>query len=348
MTTPNLDSKFQRLLTILKAFKTIYKLTPQQVENFVKAYDTYEYEWVDGEAVNNSKKVDYHEIKKGILNWYSVLNHLCSIGIVEKMYIPPTIDASQNLINNQLIYEKKFTEWTGIKAGDNVFELGCGRGRICAHVASITGARITAINIDQSQLDSAIQFAKKNGLSQQCHFINADFNELPFPFPDNYFDCIYEVQALSLSRDLEKLFRELHRLIKPGGKLSLCAEWVRLPKYDRENPHHRELMRRAKIQVGAIGSPLPEEYETALCNAGFKVLISEDPSMKISEDLVHKAGNSFNKFLPLMKFLIKLKLMPKHFVLLFDELGKNTAALLEAEKSDLISMSYHLTAQKNQ
>jgi len=348
MTTPNLHSKFQRLLTIFRAFKTIYKLTPQQVENFVNAYDTYECEWINGEAINHEKKIDYDDVKKNILNWYSVLNHLCTIGIVEKMYIPPTIDPARSLIDNQLMYEKQFMQWTGIKPGDNVFELGCGRGRISAHVASTTGAHITAINIDQSQLDSAVKFAKKNGLSQQCHFVNADFNELPFPFPDNHFDCVYEVQALSLSRDLEKLFRELHRIIKPGGKLSLCAEWVRLPAYDSQNPDHHELMRRAKIQAGAIGSPLPEEYEMALRNAGFEILISEDPSVQGSEELVHKAGNSFDKFLPFIKFLIKIKLMPKHFILLFDQLGKNTAALLEAEKQRLISMGYHLTAQKKQ
>ena len=346
MMTSNLKSKFDRLLTIFHSFKAIYQLSPQQVENFIKAYDTYECEWVDGQAMKGSEKIAYPEIKKGILDWYSVLNKLCTIGVIEKMYIPPTMDPMESLINNQLIYEKQFCEWTGMKPGDNVFELGCGRGRITAHMASITGAHITGINIDPSQLDSATKFANKNGLSQRCQFMRADFNELPFPFPDNYFDCAYEVQALSLSRDLEKLFRELHRVIKPGGKLSLCAEWVRLPNYDAQNPQHRELLRRAKLQAGAIGSPFPAEYETALCNAGFDVLISKDPSVKKSIDLVHKAGSSLDRFLPLIKFLIKIKLMPKHFILLFDEIGKNTAALCEAERLGLISMGYHLTAQK--
>jgi sterol 24-C-methyltransferase len=346
MTTPNLQSKLQRLQTLLQAFKAIYQLSPEQVEAYVKAYDTYECEWIAGQAMKGSKKVDYHEIQEGIINWYSVLNKLCTIGLVEKMYIPPIMDPAENFINNQLIYERKVSEWLGMKAGDKVFELGCGRGRITAHLASITGAHITAINIDQTQLDSAVKFAKKNGLSQQCQFMKADFNELPFPFPDNHFDCAYEVQALSISRDLEKLFRELHRVIKPDGKLCICVEWVRLPNYDAQNPHHKELMRRAKIQAGAIGSPSPEEYEIALRNAGFNVLMSEDMGVKKSPEFIHKAGASFDRFLPLIKFLIKIKLMPKHFILLFDQLGKNTDALLEAERLGLISMSYHLTAQK--
>lgn len=346
MTKPNLQSTFQRLLTLFRSFKFIYQLSPQQVEDFAKAYETYECDWVDGQAVKNSKKVEYQEVAKGLINWYGVLNHLCTIGVVEKMYIPPTMNPAENFFNNQLRYEEQFSEWTGIKAGNNVLELGCGRGRISAHIASITGAHITGINIDPSQVKSATEFAEKNGLSQQCQFIQKDFNELPFSFPDDYFDCAYEVQALSCSRDLTKLFRELHRMIKPGGKLSLCAEWVRLPNYDAQNPHHRELLRRAKIQAGAIGSPSPAEFEAALREAGFEILISKDPTLANAEQLVRKAGYSFDKFLPLMKFLIKIKLMPKHFIRLFDLIGQNTDALLEADKLGLLSMSYHITAQK--
>lgn len=346
MTTPYLKSKVQRLQTLLRTFKAIYQLSPQQVDGFINAYDAYECDWVSGQAMKGSEKVDYSEIKKDILNWYSVINKLCTIGVVEKMYIPPTMDPAQSLLNNQMIYEKQVSEWTGIKAGDNVLELGCGRGRITAYMASITGARITGLNIDPTQLESAVKFAEKNGLSQQCQFMKGDFNELPFPFPDNHFDCAYEVQAFSLSRDLEKVFRELHRIIKPGGKLSICAEWVRLPNYDAQNPTHQELMRRSKIQVGAIGTPSPEEYENALRSAGFEVLISKDPSVKLATPLVNEAGQSFDKYLPLMRFLIKMKLMPKHFILLWDVIGKNTDALREADRLGLVSMGYHLTAQK--
>jgi sterol 24-C-methyltransferase len=340
------NARLQRFSTILRSFKIIYQLSPQQVDNFIKAYEIYECDWVSGQAIRNSKTIEYDEISKNILNWYSVLNHMCSLGFVEKMYIPPTLDLSANIIKNQLLYERQFSKWLDMKANDQVLELGCGRGRITAHLAAITGAHITGINIDQSQLESAEQFAKKNNLLQQCRFMKVDFNHLPLPFPDNHFDCVYEVQALSLSRDLEKLFRELCRVIKPGGKLGICSEWIRLPKYNPDNPHHRELMRRAKIQAGAIGSPSSQEYEMALNRAGFTVLLSQDPSLRKSQPLVHQAGHSFERFLPMLRFLVKINMFPKHFITLFDYLGKNTAALLEAENLDLLSMSYHLTAQK--
>lgn len=346
MATSTLHNRFQRLSTILRSFSIIYRLSPQQVDNFIKAYDIYECDWVSGQGIKNSNNVEYEEISKNILNWYSVLNHLCSLGFVEKMYIPPTMDVNANILKNQLLYEEQFSKWLDIKKNDQILELGCGRGRITAHIATITGANITGINIDQTQLDSATQFAKKNNLSSQCRFMKADFNQLPLPFLDNHFDGAYEVQAFSLCRDLEKLFRELHRVIKPGGKLGICSEWVRLPKYNPDDPHHKELMRRAKMQAGAIGSPLPQEFEMALTRAGFRVLMSQDASLRKSQPLVQQAGKSLGRFLPLLHFLVKIKLFPKHFITLLDYLGTNTEALIEAENLDLLSMSYHFTAQK--
>ncbi|KTD39397.1 biotin synthase BioC [Legionella nautarum] len=342
----NPNSKFYRLATIWNSFKAIYHLSPQQVEAFLNAYNIYDYDWVDGQAVKDSQPVEYQQVKQNLIAWYEVINHLCAIGQVEKMYIPPTLDVTENVISNQLLFEKKLSRLLDVKAGDKLFELGCGKGRVAAHLASLTGAEITGFNIDQSQLDNAILFAQKNGLSQQCKFINADLNDLPFNFADNEFDAAYEIQALSLCRDLNKLFHELHRILKPGGKLSLL-EWVRLPNYDAQNPHHLALMKQIKPLIGAIGTPSPAEYEEALRHAGFEVLLSEDPSInKSQEPLISKAGSNYDKLDPIVKFLVKIKVLPVHFIVLLDRLSQNVEALCEADRLGLVTMSYHLIAQK--
>lgn len=340
------NSTLYRLVTIWNSFKALYQLSPQKVEAFLEAYNLYHCDWVHGQAMDDSKSIAYEEVKQKLISWYEVINHLCAIGQVEKMYIPPTLDLAKNVINNQILFERNFVHLLGMKENDKVFELGCGKGRVAMHLASLTGAQITGINIDQSQLDNAIAFAKKQNLSQQCHFINADFNDLPLAFDDNNFDCIYEIQARSLCRDLSKLFSELHRILKPGGKISLL-EWVRLPGYDAQNPHHRELMQKIKPLIGAIGTPSPEEYQLVLQNAGFKVLLSEDPSInKSQEPLINKAGSNYDKLSPIVKFLVKINLLPNHFNLLLDRLSQDVEALCEADRLGLVTMSYHFIAQK--
>lgn len=339
-------NKLYRLGTILRSFKALYKLSPEQVDSFVDAYKIYDYDWVDGKAFDGTKEIKYEDVKQGIINWYSVLNHLCALGEVEKMYIPPTLNKEKGVIDNQLLFEKRFAHQLGMKPGDHALELGCGKGRVAAHLASYTGANIKGINIDQVQLDDAIQFAKRNDLSEQCNFINRDINDLPLPFPDNSFDCIYEIQALSLCKDLPKLFKELHRVIKPGGKLSIL-DWVHLSSYDPKNPEHVALMRKVKPLIGAIGTPSPKDFETHLKQAGFEVLVSEEPSINKNQDHhVDEAGQYFGIIERFVKFLVKIRVFPKHFTVLIDRFSKDGESLLEAEKQGLVTTSYHLIAQK--
>ena len=74
---------------------------------------------------------DYEgEIQKKIVDYYSVLNHLCSIGQIEKMYIPPAIDLSSSIIANQKLFEKMMCKDIGMVAGHKVLDIGCGQ-RTC-------------------------------------------------------------------------------------------------------------------------------------------------------------------------------------------------------------------------
>lgn len=342
----NPNSKMYRFTTMWHAFKALYHLSPQEVNAFLKSYEIYDCVWVNGQAYKDNKLIEYAVIEQGIKDWYGVLNHLCAIGQVEKMYIPPTLDISKNVIDNQIIFENRFAQLLRMKAQDKVFELGCGKGRVAAHLISTTGADITGINIDPIQLEDAKEFINKIGKASQCRFINADFNELPFSFADNQFDSIYEIQALSLCRDLPKLFQELNRILKPGGRFSLL-EWVRLPKYHEDNPHHQDLMKHIKPLIGAIGTPSPAEYEKMLSEAGFRIILSEDPSINQSQyPLIKQAGSSYNKLRPLIKFFVFIKLLPSYFITLFDRLSQDVDALCEADKLGLITMSYHMIAEK--
>lgn len=336
-----------RISTILRSGFALYRLSPQEVNAFVKSYDIYDCDWVDGKAVKDSKVIEYDTVIENILNYYRVINHLCAIGDVEKMYIPPVMDPTKGIIANQNLFEEKFSRQLGMKAEDNVLEMGCGRGRVAAHLASFSGAKITGFNIDTGQLDNAVWYAQKKGLSEQCTFLYHDVNDIPFPFPDSSFDSAYEIQVLSYSKDLDKLFKELYRVLKPGAKLSIL-DWVSLPNYDPNNPYHRDLMKRIKPLIGAIGTPTPKEYETALQKAGFKVLLSEEPSVDHNQDaLVDNASNQYSNISKLIHFLRRIKVIPEHFITIFDRLTQDGEALFEAEEKGLVTTSYHIVAQKS-
>ena len=289
----NWSFKLYRLGTILKSFKTLYTLPQEKVDSFLNSYNIYDHDWVDEKHLIEKMGADYYkEIKRKLVDYYSVLNHLCAIGQVEKMYIPPAMDLSQSIIANQSLFEKKMAQDLAIKLGDRVLDIGCGRGRVASHMASMTGAHVTGINIDADQLEAAHKFVLGSGLSEQTRFQHGDLNEIPYPFPDQSFDAIYQIQVFSLAKDLEKLFKELHRLLKPGAKLAFL-DWVRLEKYNPEDPQHAHLMKRIKPLIGAIGTPSAEEFTELLKKAGFDILVNEMRASTVCKRLSLKTRTNF-------------------------------------------------------
>lgn len=112
-------------------------MKPDDIDRFMKAY------WIYQED-----KMTSVEQEKYIIDYYNVLNFLCSLGDVEKMYIPPIIDMNQGIFGNQLEYEKKIVNYLGVKSNHHVLDVGCGRGAVASNIQKTTGAKITGFNID--------------------------------------------------------------------------------------------------------------------------------------------------------------------------------------------------------
>ena len=338
---------FYRVSTVLHSLKTLYTLSPEKVRAFVESYDVYNYDWKKEEELIQTFGADYyHEVKKRVIDFYSVLNLLCSIGQIEKMYIPPAMDLSKSLIANQKLFEQKMSRDLGIGKGSNVLDIGCGRGRIASYVATISQANVTGMNIDPVQLESARQYIMGNGLSKQCAFKMADLNETPFSFPDASFDAIYGVGSFTYSKDLKGLFQEIGRLMKPGGKFA-ALDWIRLPNFDASNAHHADLLKRIKPLVGAIGTPSMEEFAGALESAGFRLLANENASIDgLQAPLIENAHNFFSGVMKSVAFLVRYKILPAHFKVLFDRMTKDGEAFVEADRMRIVTSSHYLLGEK--
>jgi sterol 24-C-methyltransferase len=189
--------RLRRMETALRSFRVLKSLTKEQVDNFMNSYIIYDLDWADEEMMRDTLGPDYQKrVGDCLRDYYSVLNHMCAIGELEKMYIPPVMDLHVNLITNQSLYEESIAQELQLPDHPRVLDLGCGRGRVAAHMTLLTGARVTGLNIDHDQVASAIAFNKQRKFSN--NFIRADFNDLPLPLPDNEFDGFYQIQAFSL------------------------------------------------------------------------------------------------------------------------------------------------------
>lgn len=260
------------------------------------------------------------------------------------MYIPPLLDRQASVLDNQLLNEEAIAKEIGLRPGDRVLDLGCGRGRVAAHMSSFTGARVTGLNIDPNQIAQARAFNEEQGL--QNEFVEHDQNDLPLPFADQSFDAFYEIQALSLCKDPRALFKEIFRILKPGSKF-LLMDWVSLPAYNPENPEHAGLMRRVKPLIGAVGTPTPASFELALKEAGFMVTTSDNPSIGgLQAPLIDKVDIYFRAMRQAILAAVKLHMLPRHFKSLINRLCLDGQAFVEMDNMRLITTTYRIVAEK--
>ncbi|MCU0665243.1 MAG: class I SAM-dependent methyltransferase, partial [Myxococcota bacterium] len=258
------EAKLERIGTVLRSIVALYRLSPEQVDAFLGAYALFDGDWSNDNGKEEAQLKDY----------YSVLNHLCTIGHVEKMYIPPAIDISAGVFGNQRLFERKMTDDLGIKNGHRVLDIGCGRGRVAHHVASMTNAKVTGINLDPVQVRDARQYSRARGRADQCTFIQASLND-QLPFENGSFDACYQIQAFSYAKDTKKVLAEVFRVLEPGAKFSYL-DWVFLDGYNPNDSYHVDLLNRVKPLIGAVDTPTPDKICGFMQEVGFDILFSED------------------------------------------------------------------------
>jgi ubiquinone/menaquinone biosynthesis C-methylase UbiE len=91
-------------------------------------------------------------------------------------------------------------------------DIGCGSGEF---LFNIQNKLKFAVGIDV--VKDVLESAKKRKFSIKNQFIQADLGRSPIPFPDNSFDLVTSIATLQLVYDLELLFGEVYRVLKPGG-----------------------------------------------------------------------------------------------------------------------------------
>ena len=95
---------------------------------------------------------------------------------------------------------------------DRILDIGCGTGRLTAEILSqAPGARVTGMDQSASMLAEA-----GRNREQLIMFVRADATRLPFT---GGFDAVFSTATFHWVPDHLTLFREIHRVLRPGGRL---------------------------------------------------------------------------------------------------------------------------------
>ena len=108
-----------------------------------------------------------------------------------------------------------------IKEDDHVLDIGSGSGTDLLIAAKLVGpkGKVMGVDITDAMIKKARQNAKVNGFSN-ISIVKADAEDLPFK--DKAFDVVISNGVINLILDKKKVFKEIYRVLKPGGVLSIA------------------------------------------------------------------------------------------------------------------------------
>jgi SAM-dependent methyltransferase len=153
-----------------------------------------------------------------------------------------------------------------LREGEVVVDLGSGGGLDVFLAARKVGAKGRAIGIDMTP--EMIELARRNasklegGAPSNVEFRHATIDDLPLE--DASVDCVISNCVINLAPDKRAVFREIARVLKPGGRLAVSDIALK-----RALPV--ELSADMLAYVGCIAGAINvEEYRQGLVEAGFK------------------------------------------------------------------------------
>lgn len=172
------------------------------------------------------------------------------------------------------------TQFAKIKKGNTVIDLGSGAGNDCFIARADAGEAGKVIGIDFTP--AMIEKAKAN--AEKSGFLNVEFRQGDIehiPVSENIADVIVSNCVLNLVPNKHNVFKEIFRVLKPGGHFSISDIVLigSLPEALRKD---------AEMYAGCVAGAIQKEVYMELISAtGFSnITIQKEKAINIPHDIL--------------------------------------------------------------
>ena len=158
-----------------------------------------------------------------------------------------------------------------LSPGQQVCDIGCGYGATAAHLAGHCGVSVTGLTISSAQEDVG-RARDVPGLT----ILRRDW--LDNGLPDGAFDRAYAIESSEHMVDKPLFFSEAWRVLRPGGRLVVCA-WLEGDGASSWDKKHllEPICREGRLpSMGSRG-----DYEAMAAEAGFVLSSYQDISRNV-------------------------------------------------------------------
>jgi sarcosine/dimethylglycine N-methyltransferase len=143
---------------------------------------------------------------------------LTALGPEDQRLTPQQLGALDQFHTRGLAATAELAKLADVAAGMSVLDVGSGVGGPARFLAATYGCQVTGVDLSESFVDAARYLTERTGQGGQVSFQTASALELPFD--DGRFDvALLQHVAMNIS-DRPRLYREIHRVLKPGGRFA--------------------------------------------------------------------------------------------------------------------------------
>lgn len=176
-----------------------------------------------------------------------------------------------------------------LKEGDIVLDLGSGAGFDVFLASPKVGqqGKVIGVDLTEEMLIKARENAKKGGYTN-VEFRQGDIENLPIE--TNSIDVVISNCVINLAPDKEEVFKEIFRVLKPGGRL-MVSDTVLL------KPLPLKLKENEGLLTGCVsGAMIKEDYLKLIKKTGFSDIIIQKESAGFMKDYSQSITYSAIKF----------------------------------------------------
>ncbi len=167
---------------------------------------------------------------------------------------------------------RRLARFAGVEKDFAVLDLGAGVGGPARTLAAEFGCRVTGIDLTEAFVEAARMLTERLGMAAAVEFHRGSVLDLPFEA--GRFDLAWSQNSIMNIEDKGRLFTEVRRVLKPGGRFAfelLCAGRpgpLRFPTFWASTPELSFLV-------------TPEEMRRLLHEAGLEEIAWQDTTEQV-------------------------------------------------------------------
>ena len=212
-------------------------------------------------SIEINKKLDEATERRNsrIASWEEIEPHITDP-------TPEGLAPIDQLHSGGLAFTRLLAKLARVSDGEKVLEVGCGVSGPARVLAAENGADVTGIDITAGLIDLAKKLTEVSGIP--VTFEQAD--ALDLPYEDASFDLVWTQHAAVSIADKDKLYGEMRRVLKPGGRLAMHD----LVRGSTPGPLHMPIPSTDSEEVTFLSQP--DELRRRFSEIGFRESLWRD------------------------------------------------------------------------